>query len=196
MERIERDGRPYLDRWHIAHFKCGQRLYLHYFHRGDAEDYNHDHPWSFWSLILWGGYYEVTPFPDGSDERQTWYYPLSLLKRPATWKHRVKLPEGRVAITLVWTGRKERSWGFWCPERGFVHWRQHELQGGCEEPPVRTIGFVYYPSTRRAVGQLPMAPRVGEIINAEPGAPTFRVVAVQFPNDECWTADLVPRESK
>ena len=189
MERIERDGRPYLDRWHVAHFRCGQRLYLHYFHRGDAEEYNHDHPWSFWSLILWGGYWEVTPGPFGGD-RTRWYYPLSLLRRPADWQHRVKLPEGRVAITLVWTGRKERTWGFWCPHRGFVGWREHEAQGGCGETPVRIVSGIYYPTTRRLLGQLPGAPASGDLVRVGEGGPVLRVASVEYVNDECWVANV------
>jgi hypothetical protein len=139
LERISRDGEPYLTRVHLLRWWRG-RLYLHYFHRGDAEPYNHDHPWPFWSLILWGGYWEITPipqeerkfFPAWQTELRVWYPPLWLLRRPAEWQHRVVLPEGRRALTLVWVGRKERSWGFIC-KGGWVHWKQHESQGGCGE---------------------------------------------------------------
>jgi hypothetical protein len=130
VEIIQRDNNPYLTRWHVHHGENG-RIYLHYFHRGDAENYNHDHPWSFWSLIIWGGYWEITPKPDGT-EKKKWYFPGMLLKRPAEWQHRVVVPEGKIAITIIWTGKKERSWGFWCPKTGFLHWREHERKGGCE----------------------------------------------------------------
>jgi hypothetical protein len=132
LEIIQRDNSPYLSRWHVRSTEKEGRTYLHYFHRGDAENYNHDHPWDFVSLILWGGYWEITPHPMGEGEKKRWYFPGSLLRRPAAWQHRVVLPPGRIAITLVWTSTKKRSWGFWCPKIGFLHWREHERQGGCE----------------------------------------------------------------
>lgn len=50
---------PYLSRWTLLDLPFGA-LYLHRFHRSDADEM-HDHPWSFWSLILWRGYVEETP---------------------------------------------------------------------------------------------------------------------------------------
>lgn len=113
----------YLTRWDLLGNRfagAGHHLFVHLFHRGDAEPYFHDHPWPFWSLILWGGYWEHTP------EGRRWYGPLRLLRRPADWRHRVELPAGRRCWTLVWTGAKARSWGFWCPRSGFLPWRQHQ----------------------------------------------------------------------
>lgn len=79
----------------------------------------HDHPWPFVSVILAGGYYEVTPakgWKDGEGPTQRrWYGPGRVLTRPAEWIHRVEIPPGRDAWTLILRGRKERSWGFWCP---------------------------------------------------------------------------------
>ena len=123
----------YLTRWVLwgKRFGDGCKVFLHWFHRGDAEPYDHDHPWPFWSLILWGGYYEWT------GHVRIWYGPLSLLRRPANWHHRVELPEGHKCWTLVWTGPKERSWGFHCPGGKWIPWRQHQANQeaggpGCE----------------------------------------------------------------
>lgn len=155
-ETIHRDGDPYLTRWHLLSYAMGfkRNLYLHRFHRSD-EDVLHDHPWSFWSLILWGGYREWTREPGFVPETHSrkipggftfpcveslighWYGPLSLLKRPAEWIHRVEIEErlrGRV-WTLVWTGPKARQWGFWCP-KGWRYYRDHivrkaETGDGC-----------------------------------------------------------------
>jgi hypothetical protein len=121
------DGRgevPYLERWTLLgrRFEGSQRLFLHCFHRSDRDDL-HNHPWAFWSLILWGGYFEKTP------EGRRWYRPLSLLRRPATWRHAVEIPEGRLVWTLVWAGPKVQSWGFFCDDgKGnttFRPWREH-----------------------------------------------------------------------
>ena len=114
----------YLTRWTLWGKRGDNyhsKLFLHYFHRGDAENYCHDHPWAFWSLILWGGYYEVTP-----NGRQ-WYGLGSFLKRPAEWQHRVEIPEGRHAWTIVWAGPKTRLWGFICPGKGWMYWQDHEF---------------------------------------------------------------------
>lgn len=122
------------------------RIYLHKFYRGDEDPHLHDHPWSFTSLILTRGYFEETyAFGDedvrlsaeeraasvwrtepGDEQwrRRIFYKPLSLLRRPATWKHRVVLKDAKPVWTLVKTGVKERNWGFWilgklCPWRDY-----------------------------------------------------------------------------
>jgi hypothetical protein len=91
----------------------------------------HDHPWSFITIILKGGYYEITPnvsmaFKDVSDavalvisdhqpvpERREWIEPGRILYRPAKFIHRIEVD--RPALTLVITFRKIRKWGFWTP---------------------------------------------------------------------------------
>jgi hypothetical protein len=120
---IGRLGDTYLTRWTLLGRRLvgGGKLFLHLFHRGDAEPYPHDHPWGFWSLILAGGYWEVT-----ADGKRKWYGPGRLLRRPADWQHRVELPQGRKCWTLVWTGPKVRGWGFICRKRGWIPWREHE----------------------------------------------------------------------
>jgi hypothetical protein len=120
----------YMTRWvlHGPRQGLGQKVYLHYFHNGDPEAYFHDHPWPFWSLILWGGYWEHTP------RGRRWYGMFSLLRRPADWQHRVELPRGQRCLTLVWTGSKNRAWGFWCPSIGFLPWREHEANEAAGKP--------------------------------------------------------------
>lgn len=146
---IGRKGLPrYLTRWTLfgsrfAH-EPRHNVFLHCFHRGDAEPYFHDHPWPFWTLILWGGYWEYTPSspdeaPAAGPQVGRWYGPLRLLRRPAEWRHRVELPEGRRCWTLIWCGPKVRSWGFWCPRTGYLPWREHQANqdaggDGCPEP--------------------------------------------------------------
>ena len=69
--------------------------------------------------------------------------PLSLAFRRAEHRHRVVLHrdlEGNPipCWTLILTGRKRRTWGFWCP-RGFVPWQRFtapanpgEVGRGCD----------------------------------------------------------------
>ena len=65
----------YLTRYVLLETRRGS-LNLHHFHRSDEETM-HDHPWSFWSLVLWPGYWEVTP--QGRQRR----WPLVPAHRPA-----------------------------------------------------------------------------------------------------------------
>jgi hypothetical protein len=117
---ITRRGAKYLTRWVVAgeRYGPGRKLFLHLFHDSDPDGALHDHPWHFWSLVLGPGYWEWT------DAGRRWKPPLSLLRRPALWRHRVEIPAGRRCWSLVWTSDKLRSWGFWCP-RGFVGWRDY-----------------------------------------------------------------------
>lgn len=108
---IDHCGRPYLARFEIL-AAFGWSLKLHTFIRSDADEELHDHPWSFWTLVLAGRYMEQTE--TGVIERKPW----SLAYRPAAWRHRVILnaESGNwesPCVTLVLTAPKSREWGFW-----------------------------------------------------------------------------------
>jgi hypothetical protein len=124
---------PYLTRWSLFGRRFGndKAVYLHHFHRSDADEL-HTHPWPFTSVILVGGYWEVTPAPGWKDGvgpvRRRWYGPGRVLRRPVTHVHRVELPPGADAWTLVFHGPRERTWGFVCPDKGWIpHW-QHQAR--------------------------------------------------------------------
>jgi hypothetical protein len=111
------------------------RIYLHKFYRGDEDKHLHTHPWSFTSFILTRGYWEETPFDfskdvmprmspwytghdpylvhrNGEYRIRKFYRRFKLLRRPATWAHRVIIKDKKPVWTIVRTGVKERSWGF------------------------------------------------------------------------------------
>lgn len=126
---------PYLTRWTLSGSRYGKdpshrerAVFLHHFQRSDLDEL-HDHPWPFVSIILAGGYYEVTPAKGWSNgegpTQRRWYGPGRILTRPANWIHRVEIPEGRDAWTLILRGKKEKSWGFFCKSVGYVPWRDH-----------------------------------------------------------------------
>ena len=119
---------PYLTRYYmLGHRTSRWAVMLHRFHRSDMDRDLHDHPWAYWSLILTGGYWEVTP--DGAFH---WYRPGRLLRRNATWRHRVALysPAGPV-WTLVLRFKYERTWGFHT-DNGWVSFRDYDYEAGCE----------------------------------------------------------------
>ncbi len=123
------DG-PYMTRWAIAGKLDDPKpaTFVHWFQRSDADEM-HDHPWPFTTMIIAGGYYEVTPargWKNGvGPVKKVWYNPGRILRRPANWIHRIEIPAGRDAWTIVSHGEKQRAWGFWCPMIGWRPWREH-----------------------------------------------------------------------
>lgn len=123
--------RPYLLRWWLLPRNRVLNLYLHKFLRDDDDRALHDHPWWFVSLVLRGGYVEKTEA--GETRRRAG----SVAFRPATWRHRVVLERDAVGEvipcwTLILTGRKSRTWGFWCPF-GFRPWHEFTKPGNSAE---------------------------------------------------------------
>jgi|SRR5579859_6280632 len=136
-------------------------IYLHKLCRSDEDRALHDHPWTFVSIILTGGYIEHTP--DG----QRRYWPGAILYRPAEWQHRLELD--RPAWTLVFRFRRRREWGFHCPG-GWVHWLTFDQQGGCE------IEATASGSTEdRPAPVIPALPETGDVAGSMPQSPTRRV---------------------
>lgn len=83
----------------------------------------HDHPWSFLSIILKGGYVEHTK------TGARLYGPGSILYRPAKFSHRLEIFQP--CKTIVITGPKRRTWGFWTP-KGWKKWTHYSSQNKCE----------------------------------------------------------------
>lgn len=123
-----------LERREIRHEVTGEvivrRLYLvetpwfgvmlHHLVAPDPDRALHDHPWSFASIILSGGYTETV---DHAGTQRHW--PTGTVHcMPAERRHRVAvvLPGTR---TLILRGRKRRMWGFWPTTDTFVPWRAY-----------------------------------------------------------------------
>lgn len=157
------DPTPYLLRWYIIPRNRHLNVYLHKFLRSDDDRALHDHPWPFWSFILNRPYLEYTMQGPNPHVRKR----FSLAYRPTNWRHRVDLqwcivhPDGMHKAgkyvqppvwTIVVTGPKCRTWGFWChdpvpPEdealaawpgpnttERFVRWQDWVESRGCGEP--------------------------------------------------------------
>jgi hypothetical protein len=123
-----KDNVPYLVRY--TFFKWGfLSLKIHHI-LIDDDHCMHDHPWPYMSVILKGGYFEVTPCHiytaatrlKFNDETNIQFYPSwSVLFRKARHVHRLQLPYDQTCWTLFFTFRRERLWGFftkygWFPE--------------------------------------------------------------------------------
>lgn len=108
-------GDNYLRRWWVIPRNEKFNIYLHEINKSDDDRALHDHPWENTSIVLDGGYIEITP------EGERIRYAGDIVKRPATARHRLVIPDGGRAVTLFVTGPLERVWGFHCP-KGFVPW--------------------------------------------------------------------------
>jgi hypothetical protein len=99
---------------------------LHRILRSDHDRDLHDHPWDYATVILRGGYWEVT------EAGKRWYGPGSILLRRASHLHRLILPPGAPTTTLFLHRKKRREWGF-RTDAGWVHWR-HYTEARGEKP--------------------------------------------------------------
>lgn len=125
----------YMGRWWLVNpgnSKLHRGARVHHLLRSDKDRHLHNHPFWFVSIILRGGYFEITPRDqnqhpslDGELYERRWYGPGSIRLRRASDRHKLELPAGRTAWTLFIQGKKTREWGFFTPT-GFVHWRKYE----------------------------------------------------------------------
>ncbi len=129
--------------WRFAAWAAGllPNLYLHHFLRDDDDRALHDHPSCAASLMLDGSYIEHT-IDKGGIHRRCEFWAGALRFLPTRHTHRIELPTAKrwVAGTGVvrssipcWTlflmGPNVRAWGFHCPERGWVPWKQFTQAG-------------------------------------------------------------------
>lgn len=128
---------PMMRRWIVVSPLGSVRL--HHFLRGDNDRQPHDHPWWFVTLVLRGGYTDLTQchvcLGSGSDfgywsggyvegewinlkcatcngrgELEDVLRPGSVRFRPVLHRHRVQTSG---SWSVVVTGRNARQWGFW-----------------------------------------------------------------------------------
>jgi hypothetical protein len=124
---------PYMHRWYLIPRNPWCGVYLHKFLRDDDDGALHDHPWPSLSLVVKGAYIEQT------NEGRRLYRAGSLIRRSATYTHRVELVDGKPCWTLFITGPRCREWGFHCPQ-GWIHWKAFTAAGqpgqigkGCDQ---------------------------------------------------------------
>lgn len=134
-------ARPYLLRWWLIPRNRFFNLYLHEFRRSDDDRAHHGHPWLCnASWVLAGGSTEHTIEAGGVHHRRRLTMGAFRFRWGAS-PHRIELAEGTRCWTLFFTGPRIREWGFYCPERGWVHWRDFTapdnagaIGPGCDAP--------------------------------------------------------------
>ena len=124
------DGELYLTRYYLflkERTKFPFNVFLHKFHKSD-DIVLHDHPWSFFTLILKGGYWEWRPQFDAQGQKvgeiAKWCGPGSFRWARANQFHRVELDPDVECWTLFCPGVKQRDWGFLVRNR-WIQWEQY-----------------------------------------------------------------------
>ncbi len=110
-------------KWVLQYFNVAIRV--HEIRKSDSDRAMHNHPWNYVSIILKGGYYEITPRVTAKDDPQdtvaVYHGPGSILFRRARSLHRLELPSlgANEATTLFITFKWRQVWGF-SPEKGVI----------------------------------------------------------------------------
>lgn len=136
---ISLEGSPYLTRYRLWP-RPRWSYYLHHILRSDRDRNLHDHPFDFYTVILWGGYWEHTGHEYESLNHATgqmekrlhvvrkWRGVGTVIKHWAEDAHRLELPPGRTAWTFFIRGPRRREWGFHT-DAGWVQWDEYEKLG-------------------------------------------------------------------
>jgi hypothetical protein len=103
------DKEPYLERYYLFLKDRGNfpfNIFVHKFLKSDPDEL-HDHPWSYFTFMLKGGYWEHTI------HGKKWCGPFSYRYNAANTLHRIELDKDvKECWTLFIPGRKKREWGF------------------------------------------------------------------------------------
>lgn len=114
----------YMLRWWLVPYGTGPfgvSARIHEILRSDDDRHFHDHPWWYVTIILRGGYWEVTPaiielwrghWVNIGVVKREWRGPGTVLFRRAKTWHRLEIPEGQTCTTLFITGPYSNAWGF------------------------------------------------------------------------------------
>lgn len=92
--------------------KLGFAVRIHEILRSDLGRDPHDHPWSYLTVILKGGYFEERYDEAGKLIDSKYHGAGSVLWRPAGSWHRLTVPNGTTVTTLFVSGQKVCTWGF------------------------------------------------------------------------------------
>lgn len=128
MDRVNNE--PYLERYYVflkdrKYFPFN--IFVHKFLKSDPDDL-HDHPWSYFTIILKGGYWEWVPQFNESGQMfgqiAKWRKPGHFRFCRARSLHRIEIDEDTPCWTLFIPFIKVRDWGF--ISRGqWVQWEEY-----------------------------------------------------------------------
>ena len=116
---LDRESKePYLVRYYVFLKERNWfpfNIFVHKFLKSDPDDL-HDHPWSYATIILKGGYYEWIPTYNAQGNKlcevAVWRGPGSFRVSSADSFHRIELDPAVTCWTLFMPGPQKRAWGF------------------------------------------------------------------------------------
>lgn len=163
----------YITRLHVVKTPwCA--LCLHWINKPDAEPWLHDHPVSFLSIILRGGYAEKRWSPSRGEyiKLNSWW---NFIRATDADRHRIILTRANT-LTLCFMGPKTREWGFHMPA-GWIMWKDYykRLRAGEDMRGEKLYGSGNY--GEGAYGPLDVRARVDEF-NAVTNALTVRHLTI------------------
>lgn len=104
-------------------------IFLHKICTPDPRQVLHNHPWSFVSIVLRGGYYEFVPCDCGFDHCQFYavrnHVSRINVKRFAKSFHWIDSLDRTPTWTLVFTGRRRCVWGYLEEDGKFTEFNKH-----------------------------------------------------------------------
>jgi len=116
-----KQGELHFKRWRIWSTRWFN-IYLHYINKADEDKHLHDHPWSFWSIILKGGYVElVGETGKHTPSKRVRRGLFHMAYRTKNVPHMIGIVESPT-YSLVITGPGGREWGY-TTEDG---WKDHK----------------------------------------------------------------------
>ena len=99
-------AKPWMERYYLLFRKRPKwfpfNIFIHRLLKSDLGDL-HDHYWSYITFIFKGGYLET------SEKGTFWRKPGYIGFRRYNHRHRIKIPEGKCAWTLLLVGPKKES---------------------------------------------------------------------------------------
>ena len=122
LDRVNNE--PYLERYYV--FLKDRKsfpfnIFIHKFLKSDPDDL-HDHPWSYFTFILKGGYYEWVP--GNNCEVRLWRGPGHFRMCKAESLHRIELKPGVTCWTVFMPFVKVREWGF-ISKGKWIQWEEY-----------------------------------------------------------------------
>lgn len=126
------DTDVYLIRYYVFQSKYFN-FFIHRFLRSDRDDM-HDHPWNFGTYVVKGSYTEEVPAPQYANpvlrrirsetERRWATRKAEQLHRVVVEKNLTYAEKDQATITLCFTGRTRRDWGF-VKDGKWIFWKTY-----------------------------------------------------------------------
>lgn len=134
IDKAKRDPYLHIDDYMERYWLIKRRWWLpfsirvHHILRSDDDRHLHDHPWLNISIVLRGGYFEVTPktqICNCTPLDPVWRKRGSIVFRLPSTRHRLVVQPGDDVWSLFIMGPKVQDWGFYLDDGSKVLWQDY-----------------------------------------------------------------------